>query len=51
MCTHQAHYRHTSGTHQAQRFDMIFEKSMDVPFVCLMCASTYAVLGVLKNEN
>ena len=32
---------HTSGTHQAQRFDRIFEKMSDVPFVCHMCAHTW----------
>ena len=29
---------HTSGTHQAQHFDMNFQKIIDVPFVCHMCA-------------
>ena len=51
MYTHQAHYRNTSGTHQAQRFDRISEKIIHVPFVCLMCASTFMVLVMLKNEN
>ena len=41
ICTHQAHYRHTSGTHQAQHFDRSFLKIIDVPFVCHMCAHTW----------
>ena len=44
MCTHQAHYRHTSGTHQAQRFNRIFEKIIDVPFVCHMCADDWVLI-------
>ena len=51
MCTHQAHYRYTSGTHQAQRFDKIFEKIIDVPFVCHMCAHTCDVPEMLENEK
>ena len=51
MCTHQAYYRHTSSTHQAQRFDRISEKIIDVPFVCHMCEDTYMVLEMLKNKN
>ena len=51
MCTHQAHYMHTSGTHQAQRFDRIFEKIIDVPFVCHMCAHTWGAPQMLKSEK
>ena len=41
MCTQQAHYMHTSGTQQAQRFDMNFQKFFDVSSVCHMCAHTW----------
>ena len=51
MCTHQAHYMHTSGTHQVQRFDRIFEKMSDVPFVCHMCARTWGASQMLKSEQ
>ena len=41
----------TSGTHQAQRFDGIYEKMSDVPFVCHMCAHTWGASGMLKSEK
>ena len=46
-----AHTRHIIGTHQAQRFDRIFEKMSDVPFVCHMCAHTWGASQMLKSEK
>ena len=51
MCTHQAHYMHTYGTHQAQRFDRSFLKISDVPFVCHMCADNWGACERFKIEN
>ena len=51
ICTHQAHYMHTSGTQKAQPFDTVFEKMSYVPFVCHMCAHTWSVSRMLQNEK
>ena len=41
----------TSGTQQAQYFDMIFEKISDVPFVCHMCADDLVLINDNKIEK